>query len=376
MILNLILLRDHQLKYKIALSLIKGLGPKLIRNVIAYLGDVEAVFSEKEQVLRKVPGIGMKQAKVIAQSNPLERAEKEIEFIEKHKIDCSFFLDDTFPSRLNNCEDGPVMLYKKGNNTLASKKILSIVGTRQVTEEGRQNCRNLIKELAQNHPDVVVVSGLAYGVDICAHRAALEFGLPTVAVLAHGLDRIYPNMHRNVAKDLLNNGALLTEFMSETNPDKPNFVKRNRIVAGLSDATLVVESAQKGGALITAHLAQSYNRDVLAFPGRVDDEYSKGCNKLIKSNVAALVECAADVEYALNWASEEKDKGKQQSLFFNEPEGEQGVIYQLIRQEKEASVNFLSIKLEMSIAKVSSLLFQLEMDGFVKSLPGSLYRCL
>ena len=362
-----------QLKYKIAISLVKGLGPKLVRNIIAYLGDVEAMFFEKERVLAKIPGIGVKQAASIVNASPLERAEEEIEFITKHKIKATFFLDDDFPARLNNCEDGPVMLYGKGNHGLGGKRLLSVVGTRKVTEEGKQNCRNLIRDLAKSHPDVTIVSGLAYGVDICAHKAALEFGLPTIAVLAHGLDRIYPTMHRNVAKEMLSQGALLTEFMSKSNPDKPNFVKRNRIVAGLTDATLVVESAEKGGALITAHLAQSYNRDVLAFPGRVDDEYSKGCNKLIKSNIAALVEGAKDVAYALNW--EEESKGGQLSMF-DQPEGELGEIYTLIRQEKEASVNFLSIKTEMGIAKVTSILFQLEMDGWVKCLPGNIYRCL
>ncbi|MGQ1786548.1 DNA-processing protein DprA [Saccharicrinis sp. GN24d3] len=367
---------ENQLKYKIAISLVKGLGPKLIRNVVAYLGDVEAVFKEKEKVLAKIPGIGTKQASLIANSSPLERAEQEIEFLVKKNIEACFFLDDRFPSRLNNCDDGPVMIYKLGAHSLSGKKLLSVVGTRKVTEEGKQNCRNLIRDLSKNNPHVTIVSGLAYGVDICAHRAALEFGLPTIAVLAHGLDRIYPNMHRGVAKDLLDHGALVTEFMSETNPDKPNFVKRNRIVAGLTDATLVVESAVKGGALITAHLAQSYNRDVLAIPGRVDDEFSKGCNKLIKTNVAALVESAEDLVYALNWEPEKNKTGERQLSMFDEPSGEFGVIYRLIRQEKEASVNFLSITTGIPIAKVSSMLLQLEFDGLLKSLPGNRYRCL
>ena len=368
---------DEQLKYKVAISLIKGLGPKLIRNVIAYLGDVEAVFLEKENVLSKIPGIGEKQAKAIAKSNPLGRAEEEIEFIERHNIDATFFLDDNFPSRLNNCEDGPVIIYSKGNHCLGGKKIVSIVGTRKVTEDGKQNCRNLVNDLAKRYPDLTIVSGLAYGIDICAHKAALEFGLPTIAVLAHGLDRIYPSLHRNVAKEMLNEGALLTEFISKTNPDKPNFVKRNRIVAGLSDATIIVESAEKGGALITAHLAQSYNRDVLAFPGRVDDEYSKGCNKLIKGNIAALIENADDLEYALNWERESgENKNSKQLTMFNEPEGELGEIYNLVRQEKEVSVNFISIKTGIPVAKISTLLLQLEFDGLLKSLPGNMYRCV
>ncbi|SMO32947.1 DNA processing protein [Saccharicrinis carchari] len=359
-----------------ALSLIKGLGPKLIRSVVAYLGDVEAVFTEKERVLSKIPGIGTRQASLIANAHPWERVAQEIAFIQKHNIQTTFFLDDDFPARLNNCEDGPVMLYRKGEHILGGQKVLSVVGTRKVTEEGKKNCRDLIRDLAANHPDLAIVSGLAYGVDICAHRAALEFGLPTIAVLAHGLDRIYPALHRSEATELLHRGALLTEFMSETNPDKQNFVKRNRIVAGLSDATVVVESAAKGGALITAHLAQSYNRDVLAFPGRADDEFSRGCNKLIKTNVAALIENAADLEYALGWEVEDQRGEAQQLNFFNEPTGELGVIFNLIRKEKVASVNYLSISTGIPVAKISTLLLQLEFDGLLKSLPGNMYRCL
>jgi len=369
-------LSDSQLKFKVGISLIKGVGPILIRNIIAYLGDVEAVFREKENVLTKIPGIGKKQAFSIVSSDPLGRAEREIEFLLKHNVKTTFFLDDDFPVRLSNCEDAPVMMYHKGNHSLQGSKLLSVVGTRQVTESGKENCRNLIRDIAQIFPQTTIVSGLAYGVDICAHRAALEFGLPTIAVLAHGLDRIYPSMHRNTAKDILQYGALVTEFMSETNPDRQNFVKRNRIVAGISDATLVVESAEKGGALITAHLAQSYNRDVLAFPGRINDEYSKGCNKLIKSNVAAMIESAKDFEYALNWeAGESKGDGMQLSMF-GKLEGEVGEVYNFVCKEKEASVNLMSLKLRMPVAKVSSLLLQLEFDGLVKSLPGNIFRCL
>lgn len=374
--LNILPRLTDQLKYKIAISLVKGLGPKLIRSIVAYLGDVEGVFAEKERVLAKIPGIGTKQASLISNAKPWERVEQEMTFIQKHHIKAVFFLDDNFPPRLNNCEDGPVMLYSKGKHSLGGQKILSVVGTRKVTEVGKKNCRDVIRDLAANHPELTIVSGLAYGVDICAHRAALEFGLPTIAVLAHGLDRIYPALHRSEAKELIARGALLTEFMSETNPDRQNFVKRNRIVAGLSDATLVVESATKGGALITAHLAQSYNRDVLAFPGRADDEFSRGCNKLIKTNVAALIENAADLEYALGWEVEDKKGEGQQLTIFNEPAGEAGVIYNLIRQEKMASVNFLSITTGIPVAKMATLLLQLEFDGLLKSLPGNMYRCL
>jgi DNA processing protein len=369
-------LNHSSLKYKIALSLIKGLGPKLIRNVLAYIGDVEAVFKEKETVLAKVPGIGQKQAHLIAHANTLERAEKEIQFIEQNGIKACFVLDESYPARLKHCEDGPVLIYSKGNHSLDGNKMLSVVGTRNVTEGGKENCFNLIRDIAAYYPDTSIVSGLAYGVDICAHRAALEFKLPTIAVLAHGLDRIYPGMHRNTAVNILDDGALLTEFMSETNPDRQNFVKRNRIIAGLTDATIVVESAIKGGALLTAHMAQSYNRDVLAFPGRIDDEYAKGCNKLIKTNVAAMIENLDDLEYALGWERQNKQKSEKQLSLFETPQGEAGIVYDILRQEKEATVNLLSIKAGMPVGKTSSILLQLEFDNLVKSLPGNVYRCL
>ncbi len=369
-------MNHSNLKYKIALSLVKGLGPVLIRNVVAYVGDVEAIFKEKESVLSKIPGIGQKQASLIFNSNVLKRAEQEVNYIEKNNLKVSFFLDESYPLRLNQCEDAPAIIYYSGNHSLDSNKMLAVVGTRNVTENGKDNCRNLIKDIAHYYPNTTIVSGLAYGVDICAHKAALEFGLPTIAVLAHGLDRTYPRLHQDTAKKLLGSGALVTEFMSGTNPDRQNFVKRNRIIAGLSDATLVVESAVKGGSLITAHLAQSYNRDVLAFPGRVDDEFSKGCNKLIKTNVAAMVEGINDLEYSLGWERRnEKSNAKQLSMFV-QPEGEAGIIYNMLRQEKEATLNLLSIKSGKPVNKISSLMLQLEFEGLVKSLPGNIYRCI
>jgi len=364
------------LKYKIALSLVKGLGPVLIRNIVAYLGDEEAVFKEKEAVLAKIPGVGTRQAAIIVSSDVIQRAEQEIEFIEKNELRVSYFLDHSYPARLNQCEDAPALIYYKGNHSLDTNKMLAVVGTRNVTENGKDNCRNLIKEIATYYPYTTIVSGLAYGVDICAHKAALEFGLPTIAVLAHGLDRIYPSMHKDVANRLQINGALVTEFMSGTNPDRQNFVKRNRIIAGLSDATLVVESAEKGGSLITAHIAQSYNRDVLAFPGRVDDEYSKGCNKLIKTNVAAMIESVDDMDYALGWERRNHKSDAKQLSMFVQPEGDSGIVYSMLRQEKQATLNLLSLKTGKPVNLISSLLLQLEFEGLVKSLPGNVYRCI
>jgi len=364
------------LKFKIACGLIKGLGPVLIRNIVAYLGEPEALFKEKEKTLLKIPGIGPKQAATIVNSNTLDRAEAELEFIHSNGIKATFFLDDDYPVRLNQCDDAPIVLYQKGSHKLVDSKMISVVGTRQVTERGKDITRKIIQGVAEKFPNTTIVSGLAYGVDIYAHRAALEFGLPTIGVLAHGLDRIYPQIHSAEAGKMLDKGALLTEFMSGTNPDKQNFVKRNRIIAGLADATLVIESAEKGGSLITAHLAQSYNRDVLAVPGRVDDELSKGCNKLIKTNIAAMVEDAGDIGYALNWEPVGTGLQARQLSMFELPKGEAGDIYNILRQEKEATINYLSLKTGMPVNKVSSLMLQLEFDGLVKSLPGNVFRSI
>ncbi len=361
--------------YKIALSKVKGLGPALSKNVVGYLGGVEAVFAEKKHLLEKIPGVGKKLAHAIATTDALEKAKRELDFVVKNGIGVKFYLDKNYPSRLKQCIDAPMVIYHKGSHDLSDKKMLAVIGTRNISERGKEVCRSIIKELSITFPHLTVVSGLAYGVDICAHRASLEFNIPTISVLAHGLDRVYPSLHKNTAAELLKSGAQVTEFGMLTNPDKQNFVKRNRIIAGLTDATLVVESAEKGGALITARIAQSYSRDVLAVPGRVDDPVSKGCNLLIKSNVAALVEDAKDVAYALNWEIEEKENVNQLSLF-EEPLGDKGEVYELLRQEKELSVSSISFKTKMNIAKLSSLLLGMEMEGLIKSIPGNRYRYL
>ncbi len=365
---------SDNLLYKIALSKVKGLGATLTKNVVVYIGDLEAVFKEKPHALEKIPGIGRKLAYSIGDPQALSEAAKELNFVIKHNIQLKFYLDNDYPARLKQCGDAPVIIYHKGQHTLSDKKMLAVVGTRNISERGKENCNSIIKELALSYSNLTIVSGLAYGVDICAHRAALEYHIPTISVLAHGLDRVYPSLHKHTALELLKEGAQLTEFGMNTSPDRQNFVRRNRIIAGLTDATLVVESAEKGGSLITAKIAQSYNRDVLAIPGRVDDVYSKGCNALIKSNVAALVEDAKDIAYALNW--EEEKKGNEQLSLFSEPEGDKGLVYHLLRQEKELSLSTISSKTKLNIPVLSSLLLGMEMDGLIKSVPGNRFRCL
>ena len=367
------------LKYQIALSLINGIGPKLARNLITYLGSVENVFLPNSQ-FEKIPGIGSimsKRLKSVDKGSLLARAEKEIDYIKKQNINTFFFTDENYPSRLSFCEDAPLLLFAKGNVNLESPKIVSIVGTRKPTDEGLILCEKLVIDIAKRHPGTIIVSGLAYGIDICAHRAALKNNLPTIAVLAHGLDRIYPGIHSGTAREISKNGALLSEFMTGTNPDRPNFVKRNRIVAGLCDTVVVVESAHKGGALITAGIAASYNRDVLAFPGRVNDTASEGCNKLIKTNIAALIESIEDLEYALGWESETNSEESTQGALFKAPDNPQEKkIIDLLITEKEMNLNLLSIASGIPIPKLSATLLDLEFKGLVKSKPGGIFKLL
>lgn len=355
----------------------KGVGPVLARNLVAYVGSVEAIFKESAGTLQKIPGIGKGVATQIASSDVLARAEQEVLFIEKHRIKPLFFTDDEYPTRLHNCDDAPTMLYVRGVQNLNVPRIISIVGTRKATEAGKLNCEKLIEALSIRLPDVLIVSGLAYGIDICAHRVSLKSNMSTIAVLGHGLDRVYPHMHRQTAIEMLEKGALVTEFISGTDPDKQNFVKRNRIIAGMADATIVVESGEKGGALITARIAASYNRDVMAFPGRVSDEMSKGNHWLIKRNLAALIEHEADLEYLMNWESVGvNNKVVQRQLFVNLQSEDEKRIYQQLLQDRENDINTLSVKCGVPISKISAILLNFEFDGLVKSLPGNLYRLI
>ncbi|PWD99956.1 DNA-processing protein DprA [Marinilabilia rubra] len=371
-------MNENKLKHRIALSLIKGIGPKLARNLVAYLGSESALFEEKMPTLAKVPGIGSALEQLLRSTDRtkiLLRAEQELRFIEKHKIQPLFFSDPSYPARLSYCEDAPLMVYNHGQSFYDAPRTIGIVGTRTPTDEGTDLCEKLVADLGTRHPDTVIISGLAYGVDICAHRAALRSNLPTIGIMAHGLDRIYPSLHRDTAKEMLTKGALMTEFLSGTNPDKHNFVQRNRIIAGLSDALVVVQSARKGGALITAELARDYNRDVLAFPGRPGDKYSAGCNKLIKNNIAALIESVEDLEYALGWDAKNKAPATVQGNLFAtiENEDQQSIMESLI-EEKEMNLNLLSLKCGIPVSKLSATLLDLEFKGLVKSKPGGIYR--
>ncbi len=365
----------EQLRYQIGITLIPGIGNVLARQLIAYVGSVEGVFRESPQNLSKIPSIGEVRAREIANQNILARADKEVEFILKNQLSAYFFTDAGYPFRLKDCPDAPLMLFGKGRLELNRGKFIGIVGTRNASDYGKEYCNNLIADLAGMCPDLTIVSGLAYGIDITAHKAALDNGLPTIAIPGHGLDRIYPARHRDTAISMLKNGGILSEFLSKTLPDSHNFVQRNRIIAGMSDATVVVESKKEGGSLITAAIALSYNRDVFAFPGRPTDENFAGCNRLIKQNRAALIENADDLVQNMNWDIKPHTATTVQTNLFADLTDEEQLLLTCLRAHPDGiHVNELAIKTGKPYSTVSSCLLSMEFKGLVKPLPGGMYR--
>ncbi len=359
--------------YQIGITLIPGIGDVNGKKLVSYCGGTEAVFKEKKQALMKIPGIGLSTVNSILSQKVLNRAEKEISFIDKYNVTPLFYTNKKYPQRLKHCIDGPMMLYYMGNTDLNSPRIISIVGTRTASEYGKEICAKFVKDLADL--DVVVVSGLAYGIDTHAHKSSLKNDLATIGILAHGLDRIYPQANKSLAEKMVLNGGLLTDFMSKTNPDRENFPKRNRIVAGIADAIIVIESAIKGGALITANIANSYDRDVFAVPGKISDKYSEGCNFLIKTNRAALIQSARDVKYIMQWESNTDKSPKQQKLF-KELSPEEELIVNILKENNETSVDYIVLKSKLSPSNIAAILLNLEFDGVIKSLPGKMYKCL
>lgn len=366
------MMQNEALKYQIALTLLPGVGDVLAKSLLAYCGSAEAVFKQNKGHLLKIPEIGPVTAKAILSHAVFARAEEEVDFMEKEGVTPLFFTDAAYPQRLKQCSDSPVMIYYKGNADLNNTKVLAVVGTRNATEYGKMACEQLVAELAPF--DVLVVSGLAYGIDLCAHKTALTAGLPTVGVLGHGLDTLYPAIHRSVAKKMQVQGGLLTEYMSQTKPNPENFPARNRIVAGMADAIVVVEAAVKGGALITADIGNSYDREIFAIPGRVNDLYSAGCNALIKTNKAILAESAADIAYHLGWdLSGEQVKPKQAKLLLSLSAEEQ-LLVDVLQQEPTVGMDTISYRTKMPVHKVAALLLDMEFNGLVKALPGKMFQ--
>ena len=366
------IMMTDSLRYKIALMLVPNVGSINGKKLVAYCGGVEAIFKEKKHTLLKIPGIGKSVVHALRQRNTMERADQELAFIDKHEITPLFFLDSNYPKRLKQCVDGPLMLFYKGKCDLNQGRMLAVVGTRKPTDHGKNTCIRFIRDLAG--PGLVIISGMAYGIDSVAHRTALENDMESIGVLAHGLDIIYPAQNRDLAGRMLTQGGLLTEFFSQTNPDRENFPRRNRIVAGMSDAVLVVESAERGGALITADIANSYNRDVFAVPGRLSDEYSAGCNYLIKSNKAALVQSAEDINYLMGWDDKpDHPAAKQQKIVFDLSREEE-LIVEVLKQHGSLNIDQIFNLVQLGTSQLSSVLLSLEFKGAVRNLPGKVYK--
>ncbi|WP_353183653.1 DNA-processing protein DprA [Parapedobacter lycopersici] len=363
------------LLYPIALTKIKGVGPVLARSLLSYFGSAEAVFSASSAQLKSIPGIGNQLSASIQSPTLLAAAEAELRFIEQHGIQMLFYESADYPERLKDCFDAPLLLYYKGVAKLNNPRIVSVVGTRNATEYGKFICADLIRELASY--DVLVVSGLAYGIDSHAHRNAVAAGIPTVGVMGHGLDRIYPASNRELATRMLDNGGLLTEFPSGTRPDKQHFPMRNRIIAGLADVTVVVEAASRGGALITAELANSYHRDVCAFPGSIRQEFSAGCNYLIKTNRAHLISNGKDLVNLMNWTpAGALRQTTQQAILPSTLSDTEQALHDVINQLGQARIEELASRLMWPQSKLAMVLLELEMKGVICALPGNSYRLL
>jgi DNA processing protein len=355
---------NEEIYYSMALTRLSGVNHAVALQLYKELGDAQAVY---EATKARLPW-----------DEALRRAEAEMAFVERSGIRVLTMGDEDYPRRLRMCEDAPVVLYYKGVADLNRQRVINIVGTRQCTAYGQDIIRRFVGDLRQLCPDVLIVSGLAYGVDIHAHRNALENGFDTVGVLAHGLDRIYPHHHRDTAAEMVGHGGLLTEYMSQTQALPNNFRQRNRIVAGMSDATILVESAYRGGGLITCRIAQEYGRDVFAFPGAVGMPFSEGCNRMIQNNTAALIMSAEDFIEAMGWkvrGKMEEVRGKmEEGELFPELTGEERAVVEVLRQTNDLQLNMLSVRTNIPVGQMAALLFQLEMKGVVKAYAGGNYH--
>lgn len=364
---------DQELFYLLALLKVDGVGDVMAKKLLTQFGNAELIFKTKMNQIAAIDGVGSALLKNMRDKTVFEKANKELEFIKANTVDVTFFQDTDYPDRLKHCFDAPVLIFSAGNINLKNRKIISIVGTRQITSYGTDFCRSLIEDLAPLNP--VIVSGFAYGVDIVAHQLAMENNLQTIGVLAHGLNQIYPKTHKKYIARMEENGGFITEFWSSSNPDRENFVRRNRIVAGISEATIVIESADRGGSLITANIANDYNRDVFAVPGRTTDVYSMGCNNLIKTQKANVLTCAADLVYILNWDIESKGKSVQKQLFV-ELEADEQKIYDFLLKNGKELLDTIALSCDFPIYKISGILLNMELKGVVRPLPGKLFEAI
>jgi len=365
---------DQDLIYVLALQHVPKIGDLTAKKLINHCGSAEAVFKEKKQNLQKIDGIGESMIKELFSTTFLKEAEQELQFTKDNQIKCLYFMDDDYPEKLKYCIDGPVLLFQSGNVNLKNQRIISIVGTRKVTTNGIAFCEKLVEELAVYNP--VIVSGFAYGVDISAQKAAIKNNLQTIGCLAHGLNQIYPPSHKKYMFEVEKNGGFYTDFWSTDAFDRNNFLKRNRIIAGLSEATIVIESAEKGGSLVTADIANSYNREVFAVPGRVNDTQSAGCNNLIKYQKAQMLTNPLDIPYLLNWKLEEIKKPTIQKQLFVELEEDEKIIYNYLKENNKQMLDVLAIECGIPIYKLAGVLLNMELKGVLRPLPGKWFELI
>ena len=368
-------MNDTELLCLLALLKVEGVGDIVAKKLINHCETAENIFQIKASKLTSIDGIGQNLIRNLKDKSVFVKAAAELHYIKSNHIKVCFYQDDNYPERLKHCIDGPVLLFYSGTINWNTRKVISIVGTRQITSYGADFCRKLIADLAPLNP--IIVSGFAYGVDIVAHQAAMDNNLQTIGILAHGLNQIYPKSHKRYISKMEQNGGFMTEFWSNSNPEKENFVKRNRIVAGIAEATIVIESAEKGGSLITATMANDYNRDVFAVPGRTSDKLSQGCNNLIKTQRAHLLTSAADVLYILNWeiASQDRNDKKviQKQLFISLGQDEQKT-YDYLQQNGKQLLDVIAIACDFPIFKTAAILLNMELKGVVRPLPGKLFE--
>jgi DNA processing protein len=364
---------DQEIYYLLALQKVEGVGDIVAKKLITNCGSAEAVFQTKNTQLAAIDGIGTILLNKLKDKTIFLKAEKELKYIQDNHINCLYFKEENYPDKLKHCLDGPILLFSSGNIDCNKKRIISIVGTRQTTSYGIDFCKKLIADLAPLNP--IIVSGFAYGVDIVAHQAAMDHNLQTIGVVAHGLNQIYPKTHKKYVAKMEENGGFLTEFWSDSEPLQQNFVARNRIVAGMSEATIVIESAERGGSLITANMAVDYNRDVFAVPGRISDKYSQGCNNLIKTQKANLLTSAADLIYILNWDIQNETKPVQKQLFVELDEKEQK-IYAFLQKNGKEVLDIIAIECDFPVFKISGILLNMELKGVIRPLPGKLFEAI
>ncbi|MDF1698473.1 MAG: DNA-processing protein DprA [Saprospiraceae bacterium] len=365
---------NKNLLHNIALTLIPDVGPVMAKLLISYCGSAESVFNTSKKELARIPNVGSKTIeRIYTHQKAFKKAEEQIKYLEKHNCNATIFHSESYPQRLKHFDSSPLVLYYRGQLDLNHPRTVAIIGTRKPTEQGKVICENIIQGLQRYN--VQIISGLAFGIDTCAHQVSVKLGVETIGVMGHGLDRMYPASNKNLAGQMVKKGGLLTEFPTGTNPDRENFPMRNRIIASMSDVIIVVESKKRGGSIITAEFANTYNKDVFAIPGRINDEVSEGCNRLIKQHKAHLLETADDVGYIMRWEEFDKEKVIQKSLFVDYTSDEQKII-DILKKSKQITIDELNGILKVPSSELASLLLNLEFKGAIRSLPGKKFILL